>query len=59
MAPQTLVGFDIESGHMVIDALDRDGKTADVRLWAKIPDYEDWRLLISSDLLDRWSPLSG
>jgi hypothetical protein len=59
MSPGTLLSFDIESGNKVIDALDRDDKTPDVALWAKIPDYEDWRLLLASDLLDQTSPLEG
>jgi hypothetical protein len=59
MDAATLVNFDIENGQKVIDALDRDGKTPNVALWAKIPDYEDWRLVIASDRLDQSSPLSG
>jgi hypothetical protein len=59
MDAATLVNFDIENGQKVIDALDRDGKTPNVALWAKIPDYEDWRLVIASDRLDQSSSLSG
>ena len=59
MDTATLVNFDIENGKEVIDALDRDGKTPNVALWAKIPDYEDWRLVIASDQLDQTSSLSG
>lgn len=55
----TLVSFDIESGQKVIDALDADGKNPNVALWAKIPDYEDWRLVIASDRLDQSSSFSG
>jgi hypothetical protein len=55
----TLVNFDIENGQSVIDALDKDGKTPKVALWAKLPDYEDWRLVIASDRLDQSSSLSG
>ena len=29
------------------------GKTPNVALWAKLPDYEDWRLVIASDRLDQ------
>jgi hypothetical protein len=54
-----LVSYDIENGQKVIDALDRDGKTPNVALWAKLPDYEDWRLVIASDRLDQSSSLSG
>ena len=46
-----LVNFDIENGKEVIDALDRDGKNPNVALWAKLPEYEDWRLVIASDRL--------
>ena len=59
MDTATLVNFDIENGKEVIEALDRDGKTPNVALWAKIPDYEDWRLVIASDRLDQSSSLSG
>lgn len=55
----TLVSFDIENGKEVIDALDRDGKTPNVALWAKLPDYENWRLVIASDRLNQESSLSG
>jgi hypothetical protein len=44
-----LVSYDIENGEKVIDALDRDGKEPKVALWAKLPEYEDWRLVIASD----------
>jgi hypothetical protein len=46
-----LVSFDIQNGQEVIDALDRDGKDPNVALWAKLPEYEDWRLVIASDRL--------
>jgi hypothetical protein len=59
MDTATLVNFDIENGQKVIDALDKDGKNPKVALWAKIPDYEDWRLVIASDHLDQTSSLSG
>jgi hypothetical protein len=55
----TLVNFDIENGQRVIDALDKAGKTPNVALWAKLPDYEDWRLVIASDRLDPSSSLSS
>jgi hypothetical protein len=54
-----LVSFDIENGREVIAALDRDGKAPNVALWAKLPDYENWRLVIASDRLDQSSPRSG
>ena len=54
-----LVNFDIESGKKVIDALDREGKNPNVALWAKLPDYENWRLVIASDRLDQSSSRLG
>jgi len=59
MGTETLVSFDIENGKEVIDALDRDGKTPNVALWAKLPDYESWRLVIASDRLNQESEFSG
>jgi hypothetical protein len=46
-----LVNYDIEIGKEVVDALDQDGKNPKVALWAKLPEYEDWRLVIASDRL--------
>jgi hypothetical protein len=59
MAPATLVSFDIENGQKVIDALDNAGKPPKVALWAKLPDYENWRLMIASDRLDQTSQFAG
>ena len=59
MDQAVLVSFDIETGKEVIDALDREGKTPNVALWAKLPDYENWRLVIASDRLDQSSSRSG
>ena len=59
MAPATLVNFDIENGDKVIKALEEDGKTPQVALWAKLPDYENWRLVLASDRLDQASPFAG
>jgi hypothetical protein len=55
----TLVSYDIENGKEVIDALDQDGKGPNVALWAKLPDYENWRLVIASDRLDQSSSRTG
>jgi len=59
MGTPTLVSFDIENGDSVVKAMDDDGKAPNVALWAKIPDYEDWRLLLASDLLDQSSLRTG
>jgi hypothetical protein len=55
----TLVTFDIENGEKVVDALDKAGKAPNVAIWAKLPDYEDWRLVIASDRLDQSSEFTG
>ncbi len=54
-----LVNFDIESGKEVIDALDHEGKNPNVALWAKLPEYENWRLVIASDRLSQSSSRLG
>ena len=54
-----LVSFDIQNGQEVIDALDQDGKNPNVALWAKLPEYEDWRLVIASDHLSQSGSLYG
>jgi hypothetical protein len=59
MASATLVNFDIENGENVIKALDTAGKSPKVALWAKLPDYSNWRLILASDRLDQSSPLSA
>lgn len=59
MAPAALVNFDIENGQKVIDALDQAGKNPKVALWAKLPDYENWRLILASDRFDQDSQFSG
>ena len=59
MAPAALVNLDIEDGEKVIEALDKAGKAPKVALWAKLPDYENWRLVIASDRLDQSSSISG
>ena len=59
MGTATLVSYDIENGQQVIDALDQAGRAPNVALWAKLPDYENWRLILASDRLDQSSPFSG
>ena len=59
MGTPTLVTFDIENGERVVDALDKAGKAPNVALWAILPDYEDWRLVIGSELLDQSSTRAG
>jgi hypothetical protein len=59
MSAQALLCFDIENGEKVVGALDKAGKAPNVALWAILPDYEDWRLVIASDRLDQSSEFTG
>jgi hypothetical protein len=59
VAPATLVNFDIENREGIIKALDRADRAPKVALWAKLPDYDNWRLVLASDRLDQDSPFSG
>ncbi|MGA7342870.1 MAG: hypothetical protein WBE72_06260 [Terracidiphilus sp.] len=54
-----LVSYDIENGKEIVDVLDHAGKNPKVALWAKLPEYEDWRLVIASDRLNQASALAG
>jgi hypothetical protein len=54
-----LVSFDIENGKDVIEALDKGARSPNVALWAKLPEYEDWRLVIASERLNQTSSRSG
>jgi hypothetical protein len=59
MDKTALVSFDIESGQRVIQALESDGIVPDVALWAVLPQYEDWRLVIASKYLNQKSLLES
>ena len=50
-----LVSFDIENGKKTVDALDQSKRAPNVALWAKLPEYEDWRLVIASEFLQQES----
>ncbi len=59
MDKTALVSFDIDNGQRILDALDQDGKSIDVALWAVLPQYEDWRLVVASQNLHlRYSGIS-
>lgn len=59
MDKTALVSFDIENGKEVLEALDRAGEPPRVALWAKLPEYEDWRLVIASDHLSQTGTLAA
>lgn len=57
MDKATLVNLDIDTGSRVIEALDSAHLKVNVALWITSPDYEDWRLVLSSTALDQSHPL--
>jgi hypothetical protein len=59
MDKTALVSFDIDNGQRVIDAMETAGIAPDVALWAVLPEYEDWRLIIASKHVNRYSPDGG
>ena len=48
MDQAALVSFDIEKTKRVIDALDGAGHPPEVALWALLPQYDEWRFVLSS-----------
>lgn len=57
MDQATLVNFDIEKGQRVIDALDQEGYAPEVVLWASLPQYENWRFVLSSSRISGYDEL--
>jgi hypothetical protein len=55
MDKTALVSFDVDNGQRVIDAMDKAGIAPEVALWAVLPQYEDWRLIVASSKIDRHS----
>jgi hypothetical protein len=52
MGKTALVGFDVEKGSRILKILDDAGLHVKVALWAVLPEYEDWRLVLSSRKFD-------
>ncbi len=52
MGKIALVGFEIETGSRMLKILDDAGLQVKVALWAVLPEYEDWRLVLSSRKFD-------
>lgn len=53
MDQATLVGPDLQAGREALAALDAAGIKQIVALFAVLPEYGDWRLIISSPSLDQ------
>jgi hypothetical protein len=52
MDKAALVATDFTVGAEILEALDRFGLSISVALWLHSPEYEDWRLVLSSRELD-------
>jgi hypothetical protein len=55
----TLVNLDVNAGLKVLDALDAVQIKVAIALWMVTPDYDDWRLVLSSPSLDQTHPLKA
>jgi hypothetical protein len=55
----TLVNLDVDAGMKVLKALDTAKLKAAVALWAVLPEYSDWRLILSSPAFDQPHPLKA
>jgi hypothetical protein len=52
MAKTSLVSFDTEAGSRILQILDKAGLQIKVALWAILPEYDEWRLVLSSRKFD-------
>jgi hypothetical protein len=52
MDKAAMVSIDISRGSEVVDALERAKVKVSAALWAFLPEYEDWRLIVSARQLD-------
>lgn len=52
MDKTTLVSLDIEKGIEILNALDSANIKIAVALWGYLPEYEDWRLIVSGRQFD-------
>ena len=54
-----LVSVDIGKGLEVLKALERANIKVNVALWAVLPEYEDWRLVVAARKFDLLGPLDA
>lgn len=52
MDKAALVSVDLERGREVIEALERTNVKVSIAIWAYLPEYEDWRLIVSAREFD-------
>jgi hypothetical protein len=59
MDKTTLVSVDLEKGAQILQILDHANLNVRVALWLYSPDYEDWRLVLSSPQFDAAGPVQA
>ena len=59
MARTVVVDFDIDGGRRLIEALDAAGFIVESALWFLNLESEEWRLVISSPVVDKLGPLKA
>jgi hypothetical protein len=59
MDQATLVNLDVSAGLKVLDTLDAAKLKVAVACWMLSPDYNDWRLVLSSPAFDQTHPLKA
>jgi hypothetical protein len=59
MDKAALVTADFAVGVKLLEALDNSDLAISVALWVNLPEYEDWRLVLSSRRLDAVNPLGA
>jgi len=59
MDKAALVDFDVKTGAEIVEILDRAKVRVSVALWAFLPEYEDWRLVLAGRSFDTRGPLEG
>jgi hypothetical protein len=52
MGKTSLVGYEMETGSKILQILDEAGLQVKVALWAILPEYEEWRLVLFSRKFD-------
>lgn len=59
MDKATLVSVDLDKGARILGVLDDAKLNVRVALWLYSPDYEDWRLVLSSPQFDAAGPVQA
>jgi len=59
MVETALVAPEIEAGHALLHALDREDVEVPSALWLYIPDAGEWRLILALPLVDKEGPEAG